>query len=120
MATKIQTYALSAALVGSLGLNAAQLGAIGTAKAGRVESKQVKSEAVYTKTQVAAATGQQMANNGCALIDAEYELTGDDVCTIGDLRQIALHFNFEADPNAVLIRTYADKTFTLVPGEPVE
>jgi len=120
MATKIQTYALSAALVGSLGLNAAQLGAIGDAKAGRVESKQVKSEAIYTKAQVAAATGQQMANNGCALIDAEYGLTGDDVCTINDIRLIGLHLQHEGDPDAVLIRTYADKTFTLVPGEPVE
>ena len=120
MATKVQTYALSAALVGSLGLNAAQLGAIGTAKAGRVESQRVESAAVYTKAQVASATGAQMANNGCALIDAEYELTGDDVCTIDDIRLISLHLQHEGDPDAVLIRTLAKKTFTLVPGEPVE
>lgn len=108
-------------LIAALGASVTVNGALLTqedARAGYVETRQVKAEAVYTRAQISNATGQQMATAGCNLIDAEYGLTGEDVCTLADMRMMCQHFGVNGDPNAALIRYYVDKTFTLVPGEP--
>lgn len=104
MQPKTQVYLLSAALVGSLGLNAAQTGAIGSAHASEARTKPVEGRAVYSITQAKAATGAQMAAAACAAIDADEGLSGEDVCRIADLCSLELHFCDDAHPGeAVLV-----------------
>lgn len=71
---KVQTYLLSAALVASLGLNAAQLGAIGEAKAGITEPLLKCSPYLdTTPAALGSATLQQVASQGLNWLNGQYE-----------------------------------------------
>lgn len=102
MTTKTQTYLLSAALVGSLGLNAAQLGAIGEARASIEEVKVLDVMVEITPAQFASATGLEIAQYVCDKTDQKYGLEGEHACTLADIEKIVAVFSDAYETGAAL------------------
>jgi len=101
-------YLLSLALVGSLGLNAAQLTMIGTSHASEPQAKPAQCRVVYTTAKFTSRTGAQMASDCCANIDATEGLTGADKCALSDITGLSLFRNDSENPTGVTLTGQAN------------
>jgi hypothetical protein len=101
---------LAGVAVGSIGVETL------TAKASVPLTHRVCAEQVYTRAQVAGATGQQMASTLCGLIDTQAELPPGLECELDDLEEMLLLLNTQHAPD-VLLRGCANLAGSWVPGE---
>lgn len=107
-------FLISVALAAAYGLGEAEFG---SARAGKAKTEKVTGKTELTPAQVANTTGTQKAQLGCNLIDAEYELTGEHVCTLGNVTRYCVTVDAVYEKGAYL-EVFADLQMTLVPGEP--
>lgn len=94
-------YAITAATAAALASGAITTAAL-TLKAAVPEVKCAEVSAVFSHAQVASSTGLALAQQNCALIDAKFDLTGEDVCTIDDVKMFHVDLNTPAANQATL------------------
>lgn len=107
-------FLISAALAAAYGLGEAEFGEL---RAGKLKIEHVVGKTELTPAQVAQTTGTQKAQLGCALVDSEYELSGDHVCTLSNVTKYCVTIS-DAYVQGAFLEVFADLQMTLVPGEP--
>ena len=110
-------YLLTAATLTGIALGSISTAAL-TARAGIAKPEVASYRGVFTRAQIAGATGLQMANYGCDQIDADLGLSGATACQLADVQNFCVYLNDAQSPGQAVLIVQAKIDGTWVAGEP--